>query len=152
MGCQLSNRSGQEFLYFKNLISLKKINLYLFLYVNLVFLVLVVTSIIKIPMLFALVGYCMLNLIAVVRYMFHKKWYKEYETKGLMNHTSELSVFQRNQFKRSIGFFTVFFVVLNILLNLVNDSNSIKAVVEVAYLSFISASIFFATPKCFEKK
>jgi len=103
-------------------------------------------------MLFALVGYCMLNLIAVVRFMFHRKWYKEYDNKGLVNCIAELRAFQSSQLKRSIVLFIVFFIGLNILLNLINDSNTFEAVIEVAYLSFISASIFFATHKCFEKK
>lgn len=93
----------------------------------------------------------MLSLVVVVRYMFYKKWYKEYDSKGLQGCMNELRVFQYSQLKRSIALFVVFFVALNLLLNLLNDSNSIEAFTEVAYLSFISASIFFATHKCFEK-
>lgn len=143
---------GLETAYFKRLISLKKINLYIELYVNLIFFVLVVISVIKIPMLFALVGYFMLNLIVVVRYMFYKKWYREYDNKGLVSCVADLKAFQSSQLKRAVILFIVFFVGLNLLLNLVNDSKTVEAVIEVAYLSFISASIFFATHKCFEKK
>lgn len=152
MGCHLNSSSEQESSYFKYLISLKKINLYIFLYLNLVFFVLVILTENKIPIQFGLAGYFMLNLIAVIRYLFHKKWYREYESKCYVTCRAELSEFQIGQFKRSIFFFIITFVCLCFFLNFINETKTFKAVVEVAYLSFISSSIFFATHKCFEKK
>ncbi len=138
--------------YAERFISIKKTNFYIATYLNLLIFVSLLVLSIKIPLLFLVAGFVLTNMVSYVRFIFYRKWYREYAHSSNPIKASELKKFQERQSIRSVIFFIVCLIGLNVLLNLLNDSKTIDAFIEVFYLSLIASSVFFATHKCYEPK
>lgn len=138
--------------YVDRYISIKKTNFYIATYLNILLFVSLLVLPIQIPLLFLVAGFILTNIVSYVRFSFYRKWYKEYAHSSNPIKVSELKSFQKQQSTRSVIFFTVCLIGLNVLLNLLNDSKTVEALIEVFYLSLIASSVFFATHKCYEPK
>lgn len=138
--------------YVARCISIKKTNFYIATYLNLLLFVSLLVLPLQIPLLFLVAGFILTNMVCYVRFIFHRKWYREYIVSSNQIKVGELKSFQKQQSIRSVIFFTLCLIGLNILLNLLNDSKTVEALIEVFYLSLIASSVFLATHKCYEPK
>jgi len=137
-------------IYLLRLLKIKKYYLYLVVFLNTGFLLYLLNFPQIISPFFTILGCCFITVVSLSRYFFYKKWFAEYDDLWEGGHNESYKLFSSTQFKRSSLLFVLWFCVLNILLNIVNDTQSLLAFLEISYLALVTSFVVFSTHKCFK--
>lgn len=137
-------------IYLLRLLKIKKYYLYLAVFLNTGFLLYLLNFPQIISPFFTILGCGFITIVSLSRYFFYKKWFAEYDDLWASGHNENYRLFISTQFKRSSLLFVLWFCVLNILLNIVNDTQSLFAFLEISYLALVTSFVVFSTHKCFK--